>query len=225
MRTTVACMRVPSCTNKRCREGCAICVPTLLPCLQAVKVPCSRCSCCSRAIERFMLTCRHCSSTFHIDCLAEALLGQQQQQGMAGSSMGSGTGSSSSMPVAGRCVSCGGPLVWLELLAAMQPFGAGTAEGKAHEKGRGRSRWVLREWGRGRAQQVAVVFMLVPEFTCCCQRKRCQRTAFWRNAGWPNLPVGGVYMRGCLHFSGCSCFLLGVLRTCIVLHSTRSFLM
>jgi hypothetical protein len=105
--------------------------------LQAAKAASSRCGCCSRAIERFMLSCSSCAATFHIDCLADALLSQeQQQQGAATASLHN----SSSMPAGGRCVSCGQQLVWLDLLQGMQPYGAGTAEAKARAKGGTRSR-------------------------------------------------------------------------------------
>eukprot|EP00879_Flechtneria_rotunda_P010085 GHRR01010543.1.p1 GENE.GHRR01010543.1~~GHRR01010543.1.p1 ORF type:complete len:866 (+),score=343.31 GHRR01010543.1:585-3182(+) len=87
------------------------------------KVPASRCSCCDRAIERFLLACTQCTAEYHTDCLGQSFL-QQQQEAAAPAAAGAGAGCTASLlPSHGRCVVCGKQLAWLDLLAAMKPFG------------------------------------------------------------------------------------------------------
>ncbi|KAF8068169.1 Ethe1 [Scenedesmus sp. PABB004] len=118
----------------------------------------SACGCCGRAIERFVLSCEHCGGAYHTDCLAGALLAQERAAERAAQVQDGGAaaplqplfllpaagavsqrlaagGGGGSMPRGGVCPLCGGRLGWLELLTAMQPFGSGTAEARARERG------------------------------------------------------------------------------------------
>lgn len=112
--------------------------PALL--LQATEKP--RCGVCHRVMERFILTCSHCSTDYHTDCLAQALLQQQQELPSLRPS------SCSSLPGIGSCLSCGGRLVWQDLLEGMKSFGVAATASQRQPRSRTRNkkgskaRWV-----------------------------------------------------------------------------------
>ena len=78
-----------------------------------------KCYCCSRAISRHLLNCSSCSSSYHIQCLAEAFTEQQQQQQQQGGGAGQ---QPSSLVLQGSCLSCGARLGWLDLLREMRAY-------------------------------------------------------------------------------------------------------
>jgi len=114
------------------------------------------CRACGERCDRHVLHCAACAAPFHVQCLSQALAGQRAWP-------------PHELPSHGACPGCAAPLVWLELLCAME------FEGWASTK-------------RGRKAAQAAAGCVVPTLTAAHQRPPTARPIGRSAAAPPPLP-------------------------------------